>query len=623
MKTYVCPGRGYRAPTRCQGAGTAPLHRLWLVPLLVACFLSLVAFVYADEDAVSLGSITLKDSILSPHLVSHSMTAREADDLPTSSLLDPLTYEGVDLQTRAPMSGVQSDLAIRGSNFQQVLMLVNGYRMNDPQTAHHNADIPLTQFDYEQIEVLPGASSASLGPDGLGGAVNTVLRKPLARRVLAEQSFGSFGFEETAVSAEAANKTLGGRFAFDRSRSKGFQDATDFDTQTMSGTVSAVIPDGNFLGYFGEQEKEFGAYDFYTPGKGYPSGERTKTYLALTQAEVEKGELIIRPAFLWRRHYDRFMLDRSLIKSRFVSDHHTDVFTPTLYFQKEFESLGKIGFGSEFGEERIISTTLSKHDRSHTGFFTDYKKIFNDRIRADLSGRFDDYPSMSSFFTGSAVFRYEVTTDHYLGAGIVRGVRVPSFTELYYTDPTTVGQPNLTEESAWTYEVSHEHRWGDVKLDQTFFLRHETNRIDWIKHSISETRWQAANIGSADVPGIETSAKVPLWDTVSLGVNYTYLDRLTDDAGIIYKYGPNYARHLLGSTLTWKLPFGVQSVECVYKGKKAQEGFCLLNFHFAVKLHKTTEVFLNVDNALNTSYEEIPGIPQPGRWIWGGVRVSF
>ena len=99
------------------------------------------------------------------------------------SAIESLSSLPADLQSRSLKSGIQTDFSLRGSTFQQVLILLNGQRINDPQTAHHNADIPFTKEDIKKIEVFPGAGSSLFGPDAIGGAINFALAAPRERKI--------------------------------------------------------------------------------------------------------------------------------------------------------------------------------------------------------------------------------------------------------------------------------------------------------------------------------------------------------------------------------------------------------------------------------------------------------
>ena len=78
---------------------------------------------------------------------------------------------------RAASLGVQTDFALRGANFGQMLVLVDGVRLNDAQSGHHNGDIPVPLDAVERIEILQGPGSAIFGADAFGGTVNVITRR--------------------------------------------------------------------------------------------------------------------------------------------------------------------------------------------------------------------------------------------------------------------------------------------------------------------------------------------------------------------------------------------------------------------------------------------------------------
>ncbi|MGM0668652.1 MAG: TonB-dependent receptor, partial [Gemmatimonadota bacterium] len=89
-----------------------------------------------------------------------------------SGLLEWAT--GVEVQSRSP---AQSDLSIRGAGFEQVVVLVNGVRMSDPQTGHFDLNLTVPLDQVERIEILRGPASALYGADAVGGVVNVVTRE--------------------------------------------------------------------------------------------------------------------------------------------------------------------------------------------------------------------------------------------------------------------------------------------------------------------------------------------------------------------------------------------------------------------------------------------------------------
>jgi len=512
---------------------------------------------------------------------------------------------------------------LRGSNFQGVLMLLDGQRINDPQTGHHNADIPVTQADIERVEVLGGVSSSVFGPDAIGGAINFIHKKPASRKIIFESSGGQYKTWSGLFSAADKIGKLGGRVSVENQSSGGFYTDTDFRKFTSTIDTRLDVPDGEFALNFGYQEKEFGAYDFYTPASGYQSKEWTKTFLLNTGLQIEKAGFLIKPNFLWRRHYDKFMLDKTLQRSRYLNHTRTNMFTPNVYLQKEISLLGKVGLGLEYGQEKMNSVFLGKHSRIHKSVFFDDSKDINERLSLGLSFRTDDYPGSKNNYTGSLNSKYNISEASALRLGVGRSIRVPSFTELYYNDPTTVGNAALANESALNYQAGYDYTKEGLFSGITFFLRDETDSIDWVKSSPAQARWQAQNIGKAKVFGLESRLKFDLNQYLALDSNYTYINRRMDSQGHLYKYGPNYAKHIFNSELVVALPFGKQTIGLSYKKKPLRDGWLLLNAAFSYNLNKKTQLFLKGTNLCNVEYQEIEGIPQPGRWVEGGFRVEW
>ena len=88
-----------------------------------------------------------------------------------NSLVDLLRLDpSLDLKARAP-NGVQGDLSIRGGGFGQTLVLLNGLRLNDVQSGHHNMDIPVPLDSVARVEVMRGSGSTLYGSDAVGGVV--------------------------------------------------------------------------------------------------------------------------------------------------------------------------------------------------------------------------------------------------------------------------------------------------------------------------------------------------------------------------------------------------------------------------------------------------------------------
>jgi len=579
--------------------------------------------IYSEENSpLDLDTIVITKSKI--HLInSYAIESDALGNFPYNSPVEALGNLPLDLQSRTLKAGIQTDFSLRGSTYQGVLILIDGQRVNDPKLGHYNCDLPLTREDIQRIEVIPGVGSSLFGPDAIGGAINIILKKPQEKKGILEFKGGQYKTWSSLFSITDKINALGVRLSVEDQESAGFSEDTDFKKFITTLVSSLEIPDGTFDLSWGYLEKEFGAYDFYTPGLGYPSKEWIKAYHLNTGFTLDKEGFIIKPNFLWRRHYDKFMLDKTLIRSRSLNHHRSDVYTPNIYFQKETEILGRIGLGLEYGEERINSTVLGKHNRNHKSMFMDNSKDLTSKLSLGLSARTDDYDGFDQAYAGSLNFRYKISDEYSLHSGVSRSIRIPAFHELYYNDPTTTGDSALSCEKSLNYETGLDYKKERFSTGTTFFLRQEEDPIDWIKRTPTQSKWKAENIGEAEVFGIESYLRLEVTENFILNSNYVYIDKRIDDQGYLYKYGPNYIRHMFNTTFGFNLPFGSQRIGLTYKKKPKRDGWFLLNPYFTYNLNKHSQVFLEVTNLLNVEYQEIEGIPQPGRWVEVGLKFTW
>ncbi|MFH1442022.1 MAG: TonB-dependent receptor [Candidatus Omnitrophota bacterium] len=579
--------------------------------------------VSADQDkGINLEKIVVtksNQSLLNVYSLSYSAI----ENLPVTSVVETLSNTIVDLQSRLLKSGIQTDFSLRGSSFQDVLLLLNGRRINDPQTAHFNSDLPLTRADVESVNVIPGAASSIYGPDAIGGAIDFQVKKPKKNKLILEIQGGSYKTGSALFSVTRKIDNAGLRLSVERQESGGYRYDTDFKKFILNIASSINVPLGEITAGFGYLENEFGAYDFYTPGLGYPSKEWTKTYLLNTSADLKKEGFCIKPSFIWRRHYDKFMLDKTQVRSRYLNHHRNDTYTPAIYAQKETDLLGKLGLGAEYGDERINSTNLGKHSRDHKSVFVDDNKDFLNNFSLKTSFRWDDYSGFNNVYTGSLTLRYKLFEQDCLNLGVSRNMRVPSFTELYYTDPITNNDTALSAEKTINYQLGYDCKKTSWPFGAVVFYRKEKDMIDWVKHSPAEDKFQVENITKDDVLGTEAYIKIKVNDFLNLDCSYTFINKHVFGGDYIYKYGQNYIRHMTNSLFSFKTPFGIQTAGLNYKKKPHRRGWLLFDTLLAYDFNKHSKIFLNITNLLNVEYQEIEGIPQPGRWIEGGLKFDW
>jgi len=521
------------------------------------------------------------------------------------------TAAGVDIQSRGDY-GVQSDITLRGSTYQQVLVLVDGVRVNDSQTAHHNMDIPVAVNDIERIEVLHGAASSIYGADAFGGVINIITRDITDDRADFCVSGGQFNTINGFFNVSHKWDKFGQSVSAGRKKSDGFHYDTEYDLIDISGISTLDSKKAKIKLLYGYTDKEFGAYDFYTPGFHYPSKEATVTrYGSLRITTKEIKNMVVEPVFFWRRHDDEFTLDSTLNPAS-VNEHTTLQYGGELIFRA-----GGFAGGFEMSREEIGSSNLGNHARNRGGIFTEYAGEKNKGFRYNLGLRGDN-SGWGWNFCPTAGLNRNISPDWSFVLSAGKSFRVPSFTELYYNQYPNYGSGILKPEEAVSAETGVIFNDKNKLAFKVFiFDRLEYNLIDWVGDTVKGP-WRAQNIGTGSMAGIETVLQKK-WEKIEASINYSY-NGSSRQQDYFSKYSLHYPAHQLGIRLSSSFNNGIRSdCNAVYKKRLGENGYLLLNLMITAEF-KSMEVFIKADNIFNASYEEIKGIPSPGRWVTAGIR---
>jgi iron complex outermembrane receptor protein len=554
-------------------------------------------------------------------VVSATLDQDDIQKIPAQTPEDLVTYLGGDVQSRGSY-GVKSDISFNASTFQQVLILVNGMRVKDPQTAHHDLDLFFNMEDVERVEIIPAASSSIYGPDGSGGAINFILKKPKKKKNSITLSGGNDETFEEKLNLFYSLKELHNSLSASHASSNGYSYDTDYKTDTFF--HSSAFEDDNADVYFdaGYNQKEFGAYDFYTPGSNLPSKEWTNTKFFNLRSNFRKEKFTFSPRFLFRKHHDKFILDITR-PSYFLN--HTDT--------QMNEEGGELKFtvfnidavlGADYGEESMVSDKMGKHFRSHWDIYLSPMFEINEKTTLKVTMRQDDYSSINGEWTGSASLKHILSEsmDGFVSLG--RTIRVPTFTELYYSDPTTAGDPDLKPEHAYHLEAGLNKKIKDnVDVSGSFFVRQEYDTIDFTKMTPLDAKFIARNISQATTHGLNLYGQWRMTEKTAFDARYLFANKRQKSDGLIYKYGINYLKHMVNIGYNQMLPFGSNRLDFIIKKKPGRKEWVLVNDRLTWKAQKNCEVFLEVYNLFNVSYEEIVGIPQAGRQVKVGTTFKW
>ena len=537
--------------------------------------------------------------------LSRAVTVFTRDDiknLPARSIPDILAMAAsVDLRSRSPF-GTQSDLSIRGSAFSQVLVMVDGVRINDPQTAHHNSDFPVQLQDVERIEVLLGPGSSIYGADAFGGIVNIITRRE-AERVRGSVSGGQYGFVEGSFSAGFDKGSWRQSISVTGNRSSGFQ----YDRDFRNIAVSARTRIGNASSFFvSHVNKEFGANGFYGPS---PSREWTnQTFLSYEHA----GRTALFQGY-FRTHGDRFLYD-TRSPDGFLSSHRTQSAGALVKSRWSLSKTARLTLGGELGADWIASSNLGDHAYARTSLFAELEWLLG-RTAIYPGLRFDGYTNFGTAATPSLSASWWVSPRVRIRSSAGRAFRIPTFTELYYHDPNHQASDALTPESAWSAEAGTD--WIPAKdwmASVTLFSRREQNVIDWIR-LYPDDKWRTHNIRNLRTAGAEVSLERPLGPDAGVSARYSRISVDPGSVGYTSKYVLDYARDSGSASVFFPLPMRVKYRQTLnYKRRSDGRSYWLLDGCLERDFRQFT-AGIEFTNLLDTQYQEVLGVDMPGRWF--------
>lgn len=534
---------------------------------------------------------------------------------------------GIDVRRRGP-EGTQADINIRGANFEQNSVLIDGIKVNDPQTGHYNIDIPLTEMDIERIEVLKGPASSVYGPNSFGGTVNIMTKRPEKNKITVLSEGGSFDYFRGAFSADLVAGSIANRFSFEDSLSSGYTSDTEFNNLALSDTASFDTLLGRYDFLFGYLKKDFGASNFYS--NLFPNEEEhTDTRFFKISGDIEKGGLKMEPKLFLRRHRDKFALD--INRPGWQTSYHTTyTYGGEANFSIENDFLD-IAYGYELSYDSIDSTSLQKHSRTKDGIYIEASPHLTEKLYLNAGVRSDYFSDFGWQTSPSVSARYAFTPEAGIRSSIGRAYRVPTFTDLFYRDSGNIGNPDLRPESSWSYEAGFDYNISFMQSALTFFHRDTYDAIDWTRNSAANP-WQVSNTGTIDTNGCETSFSfypkkiMPGQPFTTVFFSYTALDSYLKHS-YLSKYALDYLKHHVCTGAEYDIGGFKNSWVLNWKKRVGGEDYVIVDTKVTKEIIRkgrlSVKLFIEITNLLSESYTEQPGVAMPGRWIKSGARIEF
>ena len=518
----------------------------------------------------------------------------------------------IDLRQRAP-GDIQDDLSIRGSTFGQTLVLMNGLRMNDVQTGHHDMDLPLPTDTVQRIEVLRGAGSTLYGSDAMAGTINVITRYPEQSDLRVGAGVGNFGVNEQNGSASLLWRKFDTHFDAERDFSSGFRPDRDYRNLSLFSGTGAQTKFGRSQLMLGYSDKPYGADQFYGP---FNSWERTKSWLTAFKQDLgSKTEF----DFGFRRHTDEFVLFRDN-PSVYENNHIDKSWQAGLRRRETLSRNSTLFYGGEGIHESITSNNLGDHNRSRGAVYVDYDVRALKRFSFSAGAREEILNASHGEFSPTVAAGMWLTPKLKLKGNASRAFRLPSYTDLYYHDPANLGNPNLRPERAWDFEGGL--LWnpdGRFKSELTIFERRDRDVIDYVRASTSEP-YTAENIQKLNFTGVEASIELRLPREGRLQISYTELHGIQQSLnGLQTKYTFNYPNHDAVAAWNGRLPGKlIARTRIGLVDRYASDPYGLWDAAVAREFSHVA-AHLELSNITDTHYEDIPGVIMPGQSVIFGL----
>ncbi|WP_205720132.1 TonB-dependent receptor plug domain-containing protein [Fodinibius halophilus] len=582
--------------------------------------------------------------------------AKTIRSLPVHTTDEVLRYaSGIEVQSRGAF-GTQSDFSIRGSSFSQVLVMVDGMRLNDPLTAHYSSNIPVSPSEIDRIEVLHGPAAAQYGADAVGGVINIITRSFSQQNSADQTDINAkigYGQEDLKIGqggffySESDYRIAGGGMWFNTPGQELADNYTNhFNIGKASLSAGFDLGDGWDLAARGAYDyRDYNAKYFYTASSYDEATDHTKawwTQLKLTKHD-DNALTTLKGAF--KHNTDDFVFNPA-----FPANHHT---TKLLNLQltqyRELSNEWSLTYGAQTTGRSIESNDRGDHNDWHyagfsmaewqpTGSFTltgslrlDHDENYGTELMPQLSASYD---------TGNWILR--------TSGG--RSIRSASYTERYISTNLAgplsagrnLGNPNLKAERSWSGELGFDFVGvSHIRFSATGFVRASDNLIDYVetnsanipndKNLANSTNYlYAQNLSNVETVGLESEITIhknlgaDWW--LSSRIGYTFSNLLNDD-NIDSKYIANYARHLVNGTASIQKGPASVALTGLWKERDSDQApsigafkassYSVWNLKAEYSVYQNLTVGIEIDNLFNEKYQDILGAHMPKRWIIG------
>lgn len=561
--------------------------------------------------------------------------------------------------------GTLTQVRVRGAEANQLLVLIDGVRANDPASGDEFQFQFATTANIERIEIIRGPQSAIWGTDALAGVINIIRRKDVVEDSFAASAeYGSFNSLDLALNGGISRDSLrlsGGLSHMNTdgtniSRQGSEDDAADNTTANLAVEVDASDAwTLLFSSLHVDATSDFDEFDNLVTGLPIDADRESRA-----RRDYLKGEVRWQPAdSAWsgsltagwvdtdNRNYAEGVRDSSTsansleLRARasvLLGDREAGNHRLSFALDRDDVDFSQRGIASPWGDPN--------QDQSYdvTGFAAEYVGKPTESFSWTVNGRQDDYSDFKDVFTWQLAASQGIGDRLRLRASTGTGSKAPTFIERFGFYPDFfIGNPDLKPETSKGWELGAEVHLLDqsLVLGAAWFDQQLEDEIDGFVFDPASGSFTATNrSGDSKRQGLELTLATQLADSFSLNASYTYLDATEITTSGERVREARRPRHMASLNANYRFADqrGNLNLNINYNGEQLDnffpppffaseqvtlDGFTVVDLAASWKLTDSLEITGRISNLFDEDYEEILGFARPGRAVYAGLRGRF